>query len=291
MELPVLMFLVFSFLGASQSLPRKLLFSLELREEEIEVSNEIPEPTRGPENESYVEDPAAPIQIMKVNERLGGVVPEGPLLEFGDIAKDPLGNADRCTSSRCRWPKSRNGKVKVPYVLSNTYNSDQRTVIKRAMNEFSRYTCIKFRPRRNERDYLAIQSRSGCWSYIGRQGGQQIVSLQQYGCVYKGVVQHELIHALGFHHEQNRSDRDYYVTINYNNIIQGMEHNFRKVNTNNLGTTYDYYSVMHYGRYAFSKNRQPTIVPKPDPSVPIGQARTFDRVDIRKLNRLYKCSR
>lgn len=60
-----------------------------------------------------------------------------------------------------------------------------------------------------------------CWSYVGRIGGKQEVSLNVYGCVYHGVIQHELLHALGFHHEHTRSDRDEFVKINWENIPAG----------------------------------------------------------------------
>lgn len=36
-----------------------------------------------------------------------------------------------------------------------------------------------------------------------------------------GTVQHELFHALGFHHEHCRWDRDDHVIINYENIEFG----------------------------------------------------------------------
>jgi hypothetical protein len=70
----------------------------------------------------------------------------------------------------------------------------------------------------NQINYIRIMSSSGCYSYVGMQGGQQTASLQAGSCTYIGIVAHELTHALGFWHEQSRADRDNYVTINYQNI-------------------------------------------------------------------------
>ena len=41
------------------------------------------------------------------------------------------------------------------------------------------------------------------------------------GCQYKGIVMHEILHALGFYHEQSRYDRDQYVEIKWENMIKG----------------------------------------------------------------------
>lgn len=57
-----------------------------------------------------------------------------------------------------------------------------------------------------------------CASLLGRTGDKQVLSLQRYGCVSHGIIQHETLHALGFYHEHTRSDRDQYIKINWDNI-------------------------------------------------------------------------
>ncbi|KPP56948.1 high choriolytic enzyme 1-like [Scleropages formosus] len=164
-----------------------------------------------------------------------------------------------------------------------------RITIELGILDISSRTCVKFVPRTHEDDFLDIQPHSGCWSYLGRTGGAQTLSLQSPGCMWSGVVSHELMHALGFVHEQSRSDRNRYVTIKWENIVEGQEHNFKKYETNNLKTPYDYGSIMHYGRYAFSEDGDPTIVPKPDPRTPIGQRDGPSATDLHKINLLYNC--
>lgn len=52
-------------------------------------------------------------------------------------------------------------------------------------------------------------------------GGRQTMSIG-YGCIYKGTIQHEAMHAVGFWHEQSRYDRDDYVEVIWDNIIEGI---------------------------------------------------------------------
>ena len=60
-----------------------------------------------------------------------------------------------------------------------------------------------------------------CSSNVGRQGGNQTVSLDD-GCITPTSVKHELMHAIGFYHEQSRRDRDKFVIIHRDNIQRGI---------------------------------------------------------------------
>ena len=62
-----------------------------------------------------------------------------------------------------------------------------------------------------------------CFSPVGRQyrkPGMQELSIGA-GCNSKGIIMHELMHALGFWHEQARSDRDDYLEVLWENIKKG----------------------------------------------------------------------
>ncbi|XP_077600640.1 high choriolytic enzyme 1-like [Stigmatopora nigra] len=213
---------------------------------------------------------------------------EEPLV-MDDIAYDKDGerNADQCTSRGCMWPMSANGRIYVPYVISTHYTSRERAIIERGLQSFSDVSCIRFTPHSGQKDYIYIVSNNGCYSYVGRRGSAQTLSLDRNGCLYHGTVQHELLHALGFNHEQCRSDRDQHIRILWQNIQSGLAYAFDKINTINFDTPYDYNSVMQYHRYAFSRNNQPTMVPIPNANVNLGNANQMSKNDIVRLNSLY----
>uniref|UniRef100_A0A4W5LSP8 Metalloendopeptidase n=1 Tax=Hucho hucho TaxID=62062 RepID=A0A4W5LSP8_9TELE len=231
-------------------------------------------------------------RILRANGRQGSPRARGLSFREGDIASYyniQSRSAITCPGNSCLWPKSVDGFVYVPYVISPRYDDMDRITIEMGMLDILSETCVKFVPRSHETNYLDIQPRFGCWSFLGMTEGPQPLSLQSPGCIESGIASHELMHALGFVHEQSRSDRDGHVSIIWENIMQGQKHNFKKYQTNNLNTVYDYGSIMHYGRYAFSEDGGPTIIPKPDPNTPIGQRDGPSLLDIHKINLLYEC--
>ncbi|KAM8707427.1 hypothetical protein ACLKA7_011503 [Drosophila subpalustris] len=182
----------------------------------------------------------------------------------------------------------------VPYVIKGTFDKQQIDAIHEAMEEYHEYTCIRFVRRIDEPDYIVIgNQKSGCWSSLGRLGGRQRINLQTPSCLRKvGTVIHELMHSLGFMHEQTREERDDYVQINKENIRTKYLKNFRKANkTMSFGVEYDYGSIMHYSRKAFSSNGLPTMTAiKKLKGVRMGQRWGFSQSDVLKVNRMYNCS-
>ncbi len=75
---------------------------------------------------------------------------------------------------------------------------------------------------------------------------QSVIGLEPNCQRNKGVIAHELLHVLGFHHEQNRSDRDKYVVVDLRKVQKGFEAQYHKVNGQTFNTPYDFNSVMHY---------------------------------------------
>lgn len=190
-----------------------------------------------------------------------------------------------------RQPYLKWSNAKIPYTVSKQYNTFGRDRIAEALEEYRTKTCVEFRPKTDaDTDYVHILPDDGCYSLVGKVGGKQPVSLGD-GCMSKGIIIHELMHAVGFFHEQSRADRDDYVNILWENIEIGLQDQFDKYSLNMidyLGAKYDYSSVMHYGPSAFSKNGKPTIEPK-QRGVSIGQRIDFSPTDLYKINRLYSC--
>ena len=115
-------------------------------------------------------------------------------------------------------------------------------------------------------NWISFEVVDGCKSPIGMRGGKQVISLVD-GCGF-GAAVHEIGHSLGLFHELSREDRDAHVRIVTANIEPGKEGNFEKhvADGDDIGA-YDFASIMHYPRDAFSRNGQDTIVPLHDEEI------------------------
>jgi hypothetical protein len=241
------------------------------------------------------------IQAGPMNLFVDVTVDDRPDLDIidGDIAFD-AGTAPELGSSRnayIRTSKWTGGLL--PYIIDGaSFTAAHRQTITNAMRTIEQQTnnCIRFVQRTNQPTWVRIFPGTGCWSYMGRQrtSGSQDLSLQNPGCVSQATVIHELLHAVGFAHEQTRPDRDQHVTINYNNIQSGTESNFQRYLTTDVNTfnkAYDLSSVMHYRWNAFSKNGLPTITPKANVTQEtLGSSRQMTDLDIQKVKAYYTCA-
>jgi hypothetical protein len=135
-----------------------------------------------------------------------------------------------------RWPKEGNYVI-VPYVIDSSVGYSRRSLadMMRAITMIEVFTCVRFKERSNQQNYLFItMEEDECWSYVGRVGGKDPKFSKQpinfgHSCSY-GSMAHEFIHALGFFHMFPHPDRDDYVKINEANIQDDVfKQNFYKL--------------------------------------------------------------
>ena len=182
------------------------------------------------------------------------------------------------TSSSFLWP---NGVV--PFTINASLQNPNR--VNQAITHLNERSPIRLVPRTNETNFVEFIGADGNSSPVGMRGGRQNIRLTAGSPV--GTVVHEILHAIGIYHEQSRSDRDTFIDIRWQNIQSDATHNFQTVPGSVDYYDYDYGSVMHYPRGAFSSNNQDTIVPR-RPGVTIGQRTGLSWTDRQTIAKLYE---
>lgn len=156
---------------------------------------------------------------------------------------------------------------KIPYQLNgNPYQSD----IVKAMRQIERWCGVRFTPRQGETDYLEFSHTGGnSNSAVGCVGGGQKIVVDK-----SFIALHELLHAVGLIHEQQRSDRDKWIKLTSECQYPDGKDFKKRVDSNNW-TAYDRLSVSHYpspGSWGSKsgKDNACTMTFKPDPKEKLG---------------------
>jgi hypothetical protein len=175
----------------------------------------------------------------------------------------------------------------VYFEFDGNVSSQNRNRTYQAMDELmDTGAAVAFVPRTpgvNGDDYVHILSGSVNSSAVGRSGGRQ--DLNMFNWSFRFIIVHELLHAIGFWHEQARWDRDTFVTVNTGNIASGSSNNFNRAAIGDWitsSTAYDFESVMHYGECAFTNCDPccPTITVNPPNQGQQGSIGQRDRLSV-----------
>uniref|UniRef100_A0A0N5BLM8 Metalloendopeptidase n=1 Tax=Strongyloides papillosus TaxID=174720 RepID=A0A0N5BLM8_STREA len=129
-----------------------------------------------------------------------------------------------------------------------------------------KYTCLKFKKtkKRSEVNFI-YQPGPSYLTYLGKQGGDPHKIYIPKESMVPAKIARETLRALGFDYEHNRPDRDNYLIILKNNIIQKYLPLYAKLSSaivNTFGLGYDYRSLMHFSSKELCLNRAQCIKSK-----------------------------
>ncbi|XP_037025219.1 zinc metalloproteinase nas-6-like isoform X3 [Bradysia coprophila] len=194
----------------------------------------------------------------------------------------------------------------INFKIDKNFNDYEIDKILAAMYEIERSSCIRFTAHDSSDgpDYVMIKK-----DYTNR-----FTSSAELGCVHKGeqalslsidmindhqTILHELFHTIGFGHHHQRSDRDNYIEIHYENtdlseldILMNFAPKVSFDSRMTYLTPFDFNSVMLYNEDGFSANNKSVITSKIEGSrIPSSDRdRGLSPYDVILLNRFYDCN-
>lgn len=173
-----------------------------------------------------------------------------------------------CIRGCNRWGDSPGSSTihNIPIQIAEDYSPEERNdVLLWALGYIETGSNIRFVKYLGQQSYLVIQDGNRCSSFVGRivNKGPQIITLARKGCMSRGTAVHEITHALGIDHEHQRPDRISYLRVQTENVNQEEVNQVALDPNLDSGTItpYDYASIMHYQRGAFSRNGKPVLTP------------------------------
>ncbi|KAG4074785.1 hypothetical protein HA402_006424 [Bradysia odoriphaga] len=227
---------------------------------------------------------------------------DSEIREWGFSNKDMFNLHHSFVIEQSKW---KDGQIN--FKIDKNFNDDEIDKILEAMYNIELFSCVRFAAHdpRYGPDYVMIEK-----DYTDR-----FTSSAELGCVHEGkqalslsvhmiddhqTILHELFHTIGFGHHHQRSDRDNYIEIHYENTnLSDSDYltNFApKVSFDpriTYWTPFDFNSIMLYDEDTFSANNKSVITSKIKGStIPshIERNRGLSPYDVVLLNRFYDCN-
>ncbi len=161
--------------------------------------------------------------------------------------------------------------------------SRMQALVDAAIGVWEAGTPFRFPRVSRQSDYVSFVAEGFNASAVGRKTGRQFVYLEEDADLRTAI--HEIGHTVGLYHEHSRPDASQYIEVHHENLSPGAIAQFSQPATSEIQGPYDYDSIMHYDRYAFSENGQPTISTRNGAA--IGHLRELSAGDLAACRALY----
>ena len=166
-------------------------------------------------------------------------------------------NCDVKTDENCKWL--------VPYYYADGTTSEVRANVETAITAIQAKTCLQFQYLSNPRNFQYVNKKklrvvtnlNLCSSYVGANLIEQDIYLSHHSSMDCGLnsraVEHEILHAVGLYHENQRYDYESWIEYNWDNLdatksaaqINSDYGIIPEEMSNTFGSKYDTASIMH----------------------------------------------
>jgi hypothetical protein len=250
---------------------------------------ESDEPVAEQEPSAEAVAPAAPATVPDENLAEYRII-DGLAVAYGDVI---IGQRAKGSAATRGWhpipvPQLWPSPV-IPFHVDPALPDPER--VHRALALLQQTTVLKFVPYAGTGDGVAfLPGTEHCLATLGRLGGLQPVKLAA-GCG-TGEVVHEILHVLGFFHEQSRSDRDRFIDVIWENIDEEYRGQFGVVPDSFMSpvrdSPFDFRSIMLYRADTFARQPGLSTFRSRDPEQAIAPMADGPSVeDVRRVNRLF----